>query len=77
MHLNYFSCWSYIGYGGSSEQEVSIDQGCESVGVVAHELLHALGFFHEQSRWDRNHYVEIMWENIEDGKCCIQDTFAY
>ena len=55
-------------------QNVSIDYGCELLGIVAHELLHALGFYHEQSRWDRNQYVEIMWENIEDGKCY---TFIY
>ena len=35
--------------------------------VIAHEFLHALGVYHEQSRSDRDAFVEIKWDNIQDG----------
>ena len=35
---------------------------------ILHELLHAAGLFHEQSRRDRNDHVQIFWQNIQSGK---------
>lgn len=29
-----------------------------------HEILHALGIFHEQSRSDRDRFVKVVWENV-------------
>uniref|UniRef100_UPI00089DA972 high choriolytic enzyme 1-like n=1 Tax=Ciona intestinalis TaxID=7719 RepID=UPI00089DA972 len=60
-------CWSYVGIE-FGKQELSIGPGCEYSGIVQHEFLHALGFWHEQSRPDRDDYVTIRWENIKDGK---------
>lgn len=31
---------------------------------VIHEFMHVLGFYHEQTRYDRDLYVKIEWHNI-------------
>ncbi|XP_031415264.2 meprin A subunit beta-like [Clupea harengus] len=61
-------CFSYVGKKVSGGQNVSIGSGCAIVPIVEHMLLHALGFFHEQSRYDRDDHVTIIWENIQEGK---------
>ena len=53
--------------GHGQGQNVSIGAGCDTRAVVEHELLHALGFYHEQSRADRDNYVHIAWDQILEG----------
>ncbi|XP_076592889.1 meprin A subunit beta-like [Chaetodon auriga] len=61
-------CWSYVGNQRQGNQSLSIGQWCDHLAIVEHEFLHALGFWHEQSRYDRDDHVTIVWENIEEGK---------
>ncbi len=56
---------SPIGRRGG-EQLIRLSDGA-SMGTVVHECFHSLGVLHEQSRCDRDSFVKINYENIEDG----------
>ena len=39
-----------------------------SYGSIIHEMMHALGFWHEHSRGDRDNHITVLWENVREGK---------
>ncbi|XP_063852923.1 astacin-like [Scylla paramamosain] len=60
-------CWSYVGKIGGM-QRVSLDvNGCIYLGTAIHELMHAVGFYHEHTRNDRDSYLYIYYNNIIPG----------
>lgn len=56
-------CHSYLGRVGG-HQPIYLSPDCGR-GEILHEILHALGFIHEQSRSDRDQFVKILWANIK------------
>ena len=48
------------------KQAISLNHGgCIAEPSLMHEILHALGFYHEHARWDRSDYVAVNYANIQ------------
>lgn len=56
-------CYSRVGRQGTM-QVISLGSGC-GVGAAIHEIGHALGLWHEQSRSDRDDHIKIVWDNVD------------
>lgn len=71
LHItgNESGCWSFVGMKSEGGQQLNVNSSkCVKKGVVIHELLHAAGFYHQQSAANRDDYIRINWENILRGK---------
>ncbi|XP_036337893.1 seminal metalloprotease 1-like [Rhagoletis pomonella] len=64
-------CYSSIGWLNGIQyynlQHYPLDTGCFRLGTIVHEFLHTLGFFHMQSAANRDEYVRIDFDNIQEG----------
>ena len=61
-------CRAHLGHQRMGQQILNLGPGCEHKGIALHEIGHALGLFHEQSRADRDEHIEIDWDMIREGK---------
>ncbi len=68
-------CSSYVGMIGG-RQNVTLSSSC-STGNTIHEIGHAIGLWHEQSRVDRESYITINYDNIESGREHNFYTYEY
>ena len=69
------ACHSKLGFMGNAQQlnlQVPMKthkDGCLARnGTAVHEIMHALGFYHEQSRLDRDRYITVVEKNIQNKK---------
>ena len=59
-------CSSFVGRRGG-RQPINLAGGC-GTGSTIHEIAHAVGIWHEQSRSDRDVFIDVKFDNIEEGK---------
>ncbi|XP_064641034.1 astacin-like [Lineus longissimus] len=60
-------CNSYVGRLSGATQDINLSVGCLRIGVVMHELIHALGFQHEHERADREGFISVNLDNVYDA----------
>ena len=68
-------CSANVGYLGNHASYKNRGQwlnlspyGCLTPAIINHEMLHALGFSHEQERPDRDRYVKVWFDRIQSDK---------
>ncbi|XP_075994318.1 high choriolytic enzyme 1-like [Genypterus blacodes] len=61
-------CFSFVGRRGNGQVLSLARRGCVFQSTIQHELLHALGFDHEQTRSDRDNHVRILLRNVIRGQ---------
>lgn len=68
-------CYSSVGMTGGV-QGMSLQKNyCIKRGIIMHEFLHALGFYHMQSSYNRDNYIRIKPENIKSDQ--IHNFYKY
>ncbi|CAG5124335.1 unnamed protein product [Candidula unifasciata] len=59
-------CYSTTHGMNGGQQNISLPQVCFNRQSTLHEIGHAIGFYHEHKRPDRDQYITVHEENIED-----------
>lgn len=59
-------CYSQVGMQ-AGKQLISLPTNCHEFSIILHELMHTIGMMHHHNRPDRDKYVTIHYENIEQA----------
>ncbi len=69
----FYVCNSWVGMIGGG-QEVNLGDGCVGVAAI-HEIGHAIGLWHEQTRNDRDQFIQMRFDNV--NLACIHNFDKY
>ena len=64
-------CSASVGKQGGKQyiwlsKDSNVEKNCFTPKKILHEFIHTFGFYHEHLRPDRDEYIKIKTENIED-----------
>jgi hypothetical protein len=71
-------CSAHVGHVAPQQSTMTLQQnGCFYSKTIQHELMHVIGFFHEQSRPDRDEFLQINLQNVESSMAHNFDKYAW
>jgi hypothetical protein len=68
-HKNWgcFALWGMGRHFGVLKRRMNLAPGCWSQHTIMHEIGHAFGLIHEHQRTDRDSYIKINYENVNNS----------
>lgn len=74
-------CWSHVGrQGGMQKIQLSEDR-CYTKESLTHEMIHAVGHYHEHTRLDRDQHIKVnlscVLDSVEDNFDVQKNTESY
>jgi len=64
---NMTGCASFVGRQGGAQVITLERDNCFEYGLIAHELLHAIGLTHMHDNFNRDEYIYVNFSNVEPG----------
>ena len=75
-------CWSYVGRIGGIQKIQLSGPRCYKKDAITHEIIHAIGHYHEHNRPDRDQHIKVNFKCISNiakksyEKQNITDTYG-